>query len=130
MNDLQKRFIGTWELVESKTYQDDGSVVYPFGKDAIGKIIYDANDVMAVQITSQHRHGECDKSITDNYLAYFGRYSIDEDNNLVSHHLEGHLRSEFVGKTVVRQISFNNGLLVLRPYEDGTCREIIWRKLS
>src|SRR5579862_9573838 len=60
-------FIGTWKLVSNM--KKDGSVItYPFGKDAVGYITYDANGYISVQMMQQKRSAPM-----PGYFAYFGR---------------------------------------------------------
>ena len=68
-------------------------------------------------------------ALTQDYLAYFGSYTIDEETQVVSHELEGHLCASFVGNIARRQMKFYDNKLSLRPYDDGTDREILWEKV-
>ena len=36
-------FVGTWKLISFETRRSDGTVMYPFGKDLKGLIMYDAS---------------------------------------------------------------------------------------
>jgi len=127
---MKKPFIGTWKLVHSIEIDEQGNRHYPFGDDAVGYIIYDEAGIMAVQITRKNR----DKSKVDvlsDYLAYFGPYTIDEENQLVSHHLVGELSSQRVGSVQKRQYQFLEGdRLLLKPWNDGTNREILWERVK
>ena len=118
-----------------------GNIDYPFGSDAIGTIMYDNEGCMAVQICRKERnHFSSEKLkeatiedalvLTQDYLAYFGYYTIDEENNLLTHILQGNLHPNLVGQTVQRQFKFYENKLLLCPYHDGTDREILWEKES
>jgi hypothetical protein len=140
MNVVNK-IVGTWKLVHSLANDKEGNVTYPFGRDAVGYIIYSECGRMSVQICRKQRSpfsndklkkatAEDAMALTQDYLAYFGRYEIDEEKRIVSHSLEGALCPNFVGSTLQRQFEFYDNKMSLRPYNDGTDREILWEKLS
>ena len=41
-----RKIIGTWRLVHSLEKDNEGNVTYPFGRDAIGTIIYSDSGYM------------------------------------------------------------------------------------
>jgi hypothetical protein len=61
------------------------------------------------------------------YLAYFGRYELDVQNEVVRHLLEGEL---FPGhaEDLERKYHFFDEKLSLKPL-DGTNREILWQRV-
>jgi len=126
--DPRKLIIGTWRLVHSIEVQRDGYTHYPFGRDAIGYIIYSDGGVMSVQISRRQRaEAVSDSSIKEDYLAYFGRYEIDLDNELVIHLLEGQLFPGGHPDRLERKYQFYDDKLSLKPH-DGTNREILWQR--
>jgi len=48
-------FIGTWRLVSAETKSDSGEISYPFGKNAMGYLIYGEDGYMAVTIMQAER---------------------------------------------------------------------------
>ena len=90
MKDVTKLIVGTWRLVHSITVNSDGEKEYPYGKDAIGYIHYSDAGVMAVQISRKNRGKPKDFSLFDSdYLAYFGSFEIDAEQQVVRHFVEG-----------------------------------------
>jgi len=139
MSDIKDNFLGAWKLVHSIERDEEGNIHYPFGPDAIGYIIYENEGRMAVQICRKQRNlfsserlkeatVEDANALTQDYLAYFGHYKIDEKNKLVTHTLAGCLYPNLVGHSIQRQFEFYENKLSLRPYHDGTDREILWEK--
>lgn len=128
-DDPRKAIIGAWRLVHSVEYGPDGTPHYPFGQDAVGYIIYSASGVMAVQITRRVRAEDALRppSGLSDYLAYFGRYEVDTENQLVRHLLEGQLHPGRHPDTLERKYRFYDDKLSLRPW-DGTDREILWQR--
>ena len=45
---MYERFIGTWKLVSFELWSDD-EVVYPFGKDPVGYLMYNNEWYMSVE---------------------------------------------------------------------------------
>ena len=79
-------------MVHSVIINADGKKEYPFGEDAIGYIWYSDTGIMAVQISRKSRAEVKDlASLKHDYLAYFGRYEIDTDKQVVRHFVEGQL---------------------------------------
>ncbi|HTU89391.1 MAG TPA: lipocalin-like domain-containing protein [Gemmataceae bacterium] len=127
--DARKEIVGVWRLVHSVEFTPDGGTHYPFGEDAIGYIIYTESGLMAVQISRKQRsHSDSASSLGD-YLAYFGRYEVDTEKELVRHVLEGQLIPGGHPAVVERKYRFYDDKLSLRPWNDGTDREILWQRL-
>ena len=49
------RFIGAWRLVAFEEQTPNGEVVYPYGENAAGLLIYDSSGQMSVQIMKRAR---------------------------------------------------------------------------
>lgn len=126
--DARKEIVGVWRLVHSVEFLPDGGKHYPFGEDAIGYIVYTESGVMAVQIARKYRPiGHCEDASAD-YLAYFGRYEVNTEKELVRHVLEGQLFPGNHPAVVERKYRFYDDKLSLRPWNDGTDREILWQR--
>ena len=63
----------------------------------------------------------------DYQLAYFGRYEVDTENELVRHFLEGQVHPGYHPDTLERKYRFYDDKLSLRPNDD-TDREILWQR--
>jgi hypothetical protein len=129
MLDPRKAICGAWRLVHSVEFGPDGAKHYPFGEDAIGYIIYTESGVMAVQISRKQRSPSDSTSSLGDYLAYFGRYEVDTEKEVVRHVLEGQLIPGNHPVVVERKYRFFDDKLSLRPWNDGTNREILWQRL-
>ncbi len=140
MQDIKQKFVGTWSLVHSVEMDAQGNKRYPFGEDAMGYIMYEPTGIMSVQIFRKSRKLFASKNFVEasvdelanipkDYLAYCGRYDVDMPNQLVRHHIEGHLFSNTVGKILERKYFFYDDKLSLKP-NDGTNREILWKRIK
>ncbi len=133
----QARFVGTWRLLAFEEAQPNGEVNFPYGRNPVGLLIYDANGRMAVQIMSGERQGlptgdlsEVDaekiKAAVLGFTAFFGKYEVDEARQLIIHHVEGHLLPNRVGKELPRVYEFSGDHLILKPSAN---RRVIWERV-
>ena len=129
MNDVADQLLGAWRLVHSISTNTSGETEYPLGKDAFGYIYYSETGIMPVQISRRGRKRVTDlSSLEHDYLAYFGRYEIDNERQVVRHLLEGELLPEGHGEILERRYRFEGDLMSLKPV-DGTNREILWQRV-
>jgi hypothetical protein len=102
-NDL----IGHWTLISCESVTD-GRTEYPYGREPIGQLTYDAAGHMAAQIMRPEREpfasadpGEATpeeaSAALAGYLAYFGTYSVDEGAGVVTHLVTASLFPNWVG---------------------------------
>src|SRR5262245_45597498 len=132
-----ERFIGAWRLVAFEEDAPDGRVVYPYGKDATGLLIYDSSGHMSVQIMRRDRESlfspvmrdpaEELKNLVAGFTAFFGTYEIDDTGNIVTHHVKGHILPDSVGRILRREFRFSGDLLTLKPSPN---RRVTWERIS
>ncbi len=126
--DITKLIVGTWRLVHSIELES-GKKEYPFGEDAIGYIYYGDAGIMAVQISRRTRRKADDVSdLKRDYLAYFGRYEVDPERQVVRHFVEGQLFPGDHPGILERKYRFDGDFMTLKPL-DGTNREIVWQRV-
>ena len=110
---------GTWKLDSFIATDDDGEVIELMGAGATGFICYSSDGWMSVQIIKPNRmrydipdvEGGTDEqtlSAARGLFAYGGRYTVDEDNATVYHHLEFCLIPNWIGSTQKRYIIKEN----------------------
>ena len=116
--------IGAWKLVSSEFRRSDGSVIYPYGRDAIGIISYDAAGNVTVQIMRADRpvfasgdlYGgtpEEIKAAFEGIISYFGRYEVDRAKGAVTHHIVGSSFPNWIGGDQVRFFELSGERLTL-----------------
>ncbi len=129
MEDIAKLIVGTWRLVHSITINADGKKEYPYGEDAIGHICYSDTGVMAVQISRKYRAEVKDSArLKHDYLAYFGRYEINANKQVVRHFVEGQLFPGDHPAVLERKYQFEGDLMSLVPV-DRINQEILWQRV-
>lgn len=138
-------FLGAWQLVSSEFNLPDGSKRYPLGKEVIGRLNYDADSNMNAQLYRADRpkfsqddqamasHGEIKDAFISS-VCYFGRYTLDIENQSITHLVEGSLFPNWIGGQQLRYFRFEDGKLFLStpPFlmngvtQTGT---LIWEKI-
>ena len=132
-----QEFIAAWRLISFEELQTDGSTSYPYGKDAVGLLLYDATGKMSVQIMRRDRTDissndsnetspEEIKSIVEGFTAFFGTYEINYAEKIITHKVEGHLLPNSVGKPLKRSFEFSGDRLILKPTQS---RRVIWERI-
>ena len=142
MNRTKDLFTGSWKLKEWSAELRDESKIYPFGKDAIGRITYGNDGLMAVQIMKNNRasfhledplQGQPDEMITayNGFIAYCGTYEIDPTANQVVHHIEISSFPNWIGQNQIRNFEFNGDELTLSTGFIGSGRhKLVWKKIA
>ncbi|AKU91502.1 dioxygenase [Vulgatibacter incomptus] len=122
--EVAQHFVGTWRLVDAlRTYDDGATPTHVYGEKPIGYIHYDDAGMMSVQLGPRERRSDSD------YHAYFGRYEVDADRDLVRHMVEGQTPAGRYPKVLERHFRFSGDLLHLQPVDDPK-REIVWQRVE
>lgn len=133
---MQSAFVGTWRLVSQHTVLADGTLRPSRGEHARGILMYDASGYMAVQLMRTDDQARQFHDLRDfdtamqGFHAYFGRYEIDEAQQIVRHFVEGAGYFDYVGTTQTRHYSFEGDRLTLkaRSPHDNTTRVLVWQR--
>jgi hypothetical protein len=102
--------VGAWRLVE---WSDRG--------DAVGRLIYSGDGFMTAFLAGADGFSDA--------LAYSGTWELRGGEEVV-HHVSLATRKSFVGKDLVRAVSWDDGDLVLTtpPTRDGVVHVLRWRR--
>lgn len=126
VSDASRGIAGAWRLTLRTVRRADGrSVADPvLGERPLGRLFYDASGNMMLQmmrlgrtsaITPTPNAGnEPNQRVVLGYDAYFGRYSVDPRAGTITHHVEGSLFPEDLGKDFVRGYTLDGDTLTLR----------------
>ena len=107
---------GTWRLDSFTAADEEGETIDVMGAGATGFICYSGDGWVSVQIIKPDRmrydipdvEGGTDEqtlSAARSLFAYAGRYTVDEENAIVYHHLEFSLIPNWIGSTQKRYIT-------------------------
>lgn len=138
-----QRFIGTWKLVSWEARDQNGSISYPFGTNAVGYIMYNTGGFMAVNIAKKDRPPIASKDIFGgsetekalcfaSYVAYCGTYCVKD--NIVTHNNEINLYPNWTGKPQQRYFKFFDNYLELSTVSylaDGIqkTQRLLWERM-
>jgi hypothetical protein len=137
---LSEALVGAWSLASYEALAADGSVSHPLGRHAEGLLVYAPNGLMSVQIMAAGRrlwdHGGSDAHRAEaaaGYLAYAGRYEVDEAAATVVHRVEISLVPNWVGTDQRRAVALDGDRLELTAAPtaiDGERRtpRLSWRR--
>ena len=131
-------FVGTWSLTRSERFDAAGEPVSEPIEDRVGYLIYDAAGYMGVTLMWPDRapYSEdgptADEALAQmgSYISYFGRFTVDEAEGVVRHHLEGAIWPGRAGEDFERGYTFGDGTLTLQPpaSEDGSYSRLTWTR--
>jgi hypothetical protein len=138
------KLAGTWKLISFHSKDSSGQTTYPFGKDAQGRLIYESDGRMAVQLMNPNRprFASDDPLVTseaevraafDGYTAYYGTYLVNPDEKTIVHHIEVALLPNWVGTDQRRDFEFDGKYLTLKgPLTLGGVQgvvSLVWERL-
>ena len=118
----QRQIVGTWRLIsaEDKDPNTGQWVPYTFGNPPSGYFIYDVTGHASVQImtTPPQTIATPDSptpaealAIFNNYIAYYGSYTVDSANITV--HVEGALDPSQVGRPQTRPYELSGDTVII-----------------
>jgi hypothetical protein len=140
---ITPQLVGTWNLVSFYAQGPSGKTSYPFGRKAQGRLIYEANGRMAVQLMNpdRPRFASGDLLLTseaevraafDGYAAYYGSYSLDQGQGILVHHIEAAHLPNWVGTDQVRHFELQGNRLTLKGDLERGGQEVVslvWERL-
>ena len=141
MSNPADRFGGAWSLVKRERRGPDGEPAEPTVDNRVGYIIYHPSGYMGVTTMTPGREPyseggpTADEALAQmgSYNSYFGRFSVNEDEGYVTHHLEGAINPTGAGSDYQRFFTFSDdgNTLTLQPPpdENGVKSFITWEKL-
>lgn len=125
MTSLRQAVLGAWELV-SFVARDvtTGEERHPLGTAPRGLILYTADGFMSAQLATSDM-GE--------YVAYGGRYTVDEPTSVLHHDVTMSMMPELLAQPQFRQATVDGELLTLSATttdSDGiaTAAHLVWRR--
>ena len=98
---VKRQLAGEWKLVTYEVFGENGQI-RPGNYD-VGRINYGDHE-MSAHLMRTERPAD-----PQNYLGYFGPYTIDADKKIVVHHVVGSSLRSWVGSEQVRHYGFSSG---------------------
>ena len=128
---VRAQLIGSWRLVSRESRRENGQIEIDQGLSTLplGVLIYDQSGHVAAQLSRRDRtvsifREECPaaaetKGTPDTaqtvlgYDAYFGTYTLNEKEGIVTHHLEAALWPGDIGKDIDRHFTISGDRLTI-----------------
>lgn len=129
-NEVAQKLVGAWRYVGTRI--NGGN--WDRGANPKGMIYYGPHGEMAVQIAPDVERKRAAAVMTpeeariavQDYIAYFGSYTIDSAAGTVTHHRQDSLQPGDKGD-LVRRYEFAGDRLVLRP--PNSTMEVTWERI-
>jgi hypothetical protein len=120
-----ERVVGVWDFTSMVVVTSSGEVVYPYGEDLYGRLIYTRGGHMSVllmrsqrpRFTSNDPFAGTDSEKArafDSFDAYCGTYEVDEDAGIINHRIEGSKFPNWLGTSQVRYFEFSDEQLIIK----------------
>ena len=120
----ESRLVGTWRLIE---YSDFDTVTkkwtHPYGDHPKGYFTYtnsgivnlngSAEKPLAIPIDSEYTKPLTLGALLDNAWGYFGTYTVDSLNSIITHHVKGGSVINYIGTDQHRQFILKGDTLLL-----------------
>ena len=134
---LASGLVGAWTLLAYEAIaEDDGTLGHPLGADAGGLLVYTDAGLMTVQLMRRERPPWARGGVpsAEGYLAYAGRFEVDEAARTVTHHVELSLLPSWVGRAQVRTAELEGDRLRLTAPPDridgrDAVAQLTWRRV-
>jgi hypothetical protein len=140
-----EQFHGGWALVDWRIEYSNGGVTRPFGKDAIGQILYTEDGHMSATVSRADRQpikqsnvrnaSDSDRADRfDSYFHYAGTWSINGET--VIHDVQFSMNPNMVGTQQIRKAEFKGQnwlwLSAYEPLKNGEPRHHIleWQRAT
>ena len=115
----KEQFVGTWTLVSIHYVHPDGTKIEPFGPNAKGMLVFDGAGRFETQIMAADRPKfasnnrmvgtpEEYKATSQGVVAYFGTYTVNERDHILTLHIERSSFPNWDGTDQKRSFSFTN----------------------
>ena len=118
--------VGTWRLEEYWDRDEETQTKrYPFGENPLGYFVYDHAGNVLIQIAKNPRPPRLSEEafgrlsteelrpMLQEYVAYFGTYTVDAAHGVVVHHVIADLRREYGGTDQPRQFQLAGDVLLI-----------------
>jgi hypothetical protein len=149
---VRAQLVGSWRLLSRESRRENGQVEADQGLSTLplGVLIYDRAGHVAAQLSRRDRtvsmfREECavaadTKGTPDTaqtvlgYDAYFGTYTLNEKEGIVTHHLEAAIWPGDIGKNIERHFTISGDRLTIKfgtTTREGikVTRTLVWERM-
>ena len=140
---LKEQLVGTWKFVSSHNVRNDGSRVDLYGPNPRGILIYTSDGYFALvntrsdlpKLASNSRDRgtpEENKAVVQGSLAYFGTYSVNEADKVITAQIEGSTFANMIGgpdqKRIITSLTADELKFTNPVSTSGATLELVWKR--
>ena len=125
MNNIGEKLVGVWKVISLADSLSNGGMYYQYGENPSGGLVYTADGFMSLHISKEPRPTFAEgyqkatieemKAFIEAYVAMYGRYSLNEEECVVTHHVLGCNYPDMIGMNLVRPFELSDDMLTLKP---------------
>ena len=137
----EERLQGCWLLRAYELQQADGSVVQPMGEQPEGLLLYSPGGYMSVHLLQPGAKPPAPAQLPPGlsadlalsyacYSSYFGRYTANSEQRIITHHLRGASVLAWAGSEFPRHYQLEGDRLTLSATvnEQGSRAVLVWQR--
>jgi Lipocalin-like domain len=139
---MPPNLIGAWKLITVEDRHEDGTVLYPYGEQALGHLIYHPDGYMSANVMASNRPPLATRgrpfelSAEDAHgilqtmgSAYSGTYEF-KDASTVIHHVQAALVPNMIGQDEIRPFELKGNRLYVYTIRKPVTTCAIWERLA
>lgn len=120
-----QKLIGAWRLAWMEEPGPDGKLNRITNRK--GMLLYTRDGHMSVQLIFPESESTLSNDyVKDGYEASFGSYAVNEEVHTVTHHVEGSVTRNLVGKDLTRVFQFVDGRLIIKSTRPDEHWSVTW----
>ena len=139
----REQLVGAWTFVSADSVSSDGRKVEVFGPNPKGTLIFTSDghfalvqmraDLPKIGLSSRDRGTpEENKAIVQGSIAYFGTYSLNETEKVITLQMEGSTFANLMGageqKRIVTSLTADELKFTNPRIPSGATLEVVWRR--
>ena len=137
---MTSELIGAWRLVTVEDRQADGTVLYPYGEQALGFLIYHPDGYMSATVMAAERRPLATRArpfelspddaaavLSTMGSAYAGTYEF-RDESTVIHHVQAALIPNMIGEDEIRPFELKGDRLYVYTNRPPVQTCAIWQR--
>ena len=140
---LKEQLVGTWKLVSSHNVRNDGGKIDVYGPNANGIVIYTSDGHFALvntrsdlpKFASNSRDRgtpEEYKAVVQGSIAYFGTYTVNEADKVITAQIEGSTFPNAIGgpdqKRIITSLTADELKFTNPAATSGATLELVWKR--
>lgn len=127
----QERFIGGWRLASLETEGPDGKI---HRADSTGLLVFTRDGHMSVQVMERNPPAEApagavpEQYSRGGYEASFGTYTVNENTQTFTFHVEGALVRTLIGRDLPRAFELSGEQLIVKSTRSEEHWKVTWER--